>query len=78
MASRKIDFSSLLNTLPAIIWRSRWNQLADQFGLPYRRSYLQNCDSENRGPRRAILRGRVAYRREDLVEWLNEIQDEKS
>lgn len=76
MTTQKIDFASLLDTLPPIIWRSRWNQLADQFGLPFRRSYLQNRDSEHRGPKKALLNGRVAYRREDLIEWLNSMQDE--
>lgn len=77
MASPKIDFSSLLETLPPIIWRSRWNKLADQFGLPYRRGYLQNRDSENSGPKRAFLNGRVAYRREDVIAWLNSMQANK-
>jgi hypothetical protein len=77
MPLRKIDFTNLLDVLPPIIWRSRWNQLADQYGLPYRRGYLQNRDCDNSGPKRASLNGRVAYRREDVVAWLNAMQAEK-
>ena len=73
MTTQKIDFTSLLYILPPIVWRSRWNDLADQHGLPYRRGYLQNRDSENRGPKRAFLNGLVAYKREDLVELLNSL-----
>lgn len=66
-----IDFSYLEYLLPPVIWRHRWNQLADKHGLPYRRGYLQNLDSQGLGPRKITFNGRVAYRREDLVEWLN-------
>lgn len=31
--------------LPPFIWRSRWDELAPRYGLPYSRKYLQNLDS---------------------------------
>ena len=31
--------------LPPFIWRSRWDELAAKYGLPYSRKYLQNLDS---------------------------------
>jgi hypothetical protein len=77
MLIEKIDFTSLLDNLPPIVWRSRWNDLAEKFGLPFRRGYLQNLDCEDRGPKKAVLNGRVAYRREDVVAWLNALQEEK-
>lgn len=46
----EIDWSPVINELPLIVWRSKWNTLADKYGLPYRRSYLQNLDSQGVGP----------------------------
>lgn len=46
----EIDFSEVEERLPPLIWRNRWNDLADRHGLPYRRGYLQNLDSEGIGP----------------------------
>jgi hypothetical protein len=71
VTSQKTNFSDLLDRLPPIIWRSRWDKLAEQVGLPYRRSYLQNLDSENLGPKKTFMKNRVAYRREDVLDWLN-------
>ncbi len=70
MSDHQFDFSLLADSLPSIIWRHRWNELAEKHGLPYRRGYMQNLDSKGRGPKRMIFRGRVAYSRENLIEWL--------
>lgn len=44
------DWSGVIDELPNIVWRSRWNTLADKHGLPFRRGYLQNLDSAGCGP----------------------------
>ncbi|MDX9963955.1 hypothetical protein [Desulfobacter postgatei] len=44
------DWSEVVDQLPPIIWRSRWNELADKHGLPFRRGYMQNLDSLGCGP----------------------------
>ncbi len=44
------DWSPVIEELPPIIWRSRWNELADKFGLPFKRGYMQNLDSDGKGP----------------------------
>lgn len=64
------DFSHLLIDAPAIVWRAQWNTLAEKLGLPFRRGTLQNLDSRGLGPKRVTHAGRIGYRREDLVEWL--------
>jgi len=38
--------------LPPVIWRSRWNNLRDNLGLPYSAGMMANLDSEGRGPER--------------------------
>ncbi|EFI36188.1 hypothetical protein Dthio_PD3644 [Desulfonatronospira thiodismutans ASO3-1] len=45
-----IDWDEVKAELPPIIWRSRWDTLADRCGLPYTRKYIQNLDCEGRGP----------------------------
>ena len=61
------DLSSLINQLPPIIAR---NKIDRYLGGLISRGYLQNLDSQGRGPRRIRLGRRVGYLREDLVEWL--------
>lgn len=45
-----VDWSEVEGQLPPIIWRSRWDTLADRCGLPYTRKYIQNLDCEGKGP----------------------------
>jgi hypothetical protein len=68
------DFSMLSEKLPTIIWRSRWDRIAEQVGLPYRRGYMQNLDSEGAGPVKQILNNQIYYKSEDVIRWLNERQ----
>jgi len=49
----EVDFSEVEKNLPPIIWRSRWNTLADKYGLPFRQKYIQNLDSIGQGPAHA-------------------------
>jgi hypothetical protein len=44
------DWSEVVDQLPPIIWRSRWNDLADKHGLPFKKGYMQNLDSDGCGP----------------------------
>jgi len=69
----KIDWTPLLERLPDTVWRSRWNELANKYGLPYSRSYLQNLDSEGKGPPKYYLNKRVAYKKTHLIQWLNSL-----
>jgi len=34
------------------------------------RGYLQNLDSKGLGPKRAVIGRRVAYFKDDLIQWL--------
>jgi len=67
----EFDFSILNDILPPIILRSRWNEIAEKSGLPYRRGYLQNLDAIDKGPKKNFINKRVFYRREDVISWLN-------
>lgn len=46
----EIDWTPVIKKLPLIIWRSRWDKLAEQLGLPYTRKYMQNLDWQGAGP----------------------------
>lgn len=46
----EIDWTEVIEQLPPIIWRSRWDRYADRLGLPYTRKYIQNLDSRGQGP----------------------------
>jgi hypothetical protein len=71
--TNKIDWSRLQDQLPDPVWRHRWDDLAEKHGLPFKRSYMQNLDSEGKGPEKMYLRKRVAYPRKQLIAWLNSI-----
>lgn len=45
-----VDWAALNENLPPFVWRSRWETLAAQHGLPYSRRYMQNLDSQGCGP----------------------------
>lgn len=65
--AQKPDLSILLKTLPPIIPRKN---ITTHLGGLISSGYLANLDSQGRGPRALKSGGRVAYLREDLVEWL--------
>ena len=46
----EVDWRSTEELLPPVIWRSRWDQMAQRIGLPYSRKTLQNLDSRGEGP----------------------------
>lgn len=46
----EIDWTPTLEKLPPIVWRSRWDRLADRLGLPYTRKHIANLDSQGVGP----------------------------
>lgn len=69
----KIDWSVLEEKIPDPVWRCRWNVYAEKYGLPYTRTYMQNLDSEGRGPDKKYLNKRVAYPRKSLIRWLNSL-----
>ncbi len=69
----RIDWGRLEHQLPDLVWRHRWDDLAEKYGLPFKRSYMQNLDSEGKGPQKTYLRKRVAYPRTSLISWLNSI-----
>lgn len=73
MKELHFDFSKLLGSLPPVIWRSKWNQVAESHGLPYTRSYMQNLDAEDKGPPKIYFKKRVGYPKETLITWLNSL-----
>jgi len=63
--------STLEQVLPAILWRHRWLEYQDKYGMPFARGTMANRDSEGRGPKSGKVGKRVFYRREDFLEWLS-------
>jgi len=45
-----VDWGPVTSKLPPIIWRARWNELAEKLGLPYSRKHMQNLDCYGKGP----------------------------
>lgn len=67
MEPKRTDLSILLDALPLIVPRC---EIDRYLGGLIKKSYLQNLDSINQGPRRVKLGKRVGYLKQDLVEWL--------
>ena len=63
--------STLEKVLPTVLWRHRWQEYRNLFGVPFARGTMQNRDSEKRGPIAGKVGKRVFYRREDFLEWLS-------
>ena len=58
----------LRETLPPVIAR---NKIAYYLGGLVSVGYMQNLDSEGKGPKRIRIGRRCGYLREDLLEWLS-------
>lgn len=56
---------------PALYWRHKWKEYQLNPGLPKTKGTMQNLDSMGQGPKAVVVNGKVAYLRDDLVEWLN-------
>jgi len=63
--------SSLEEVLPTVLWRHRWPEYQDKYGMPFARGTMANRDSERRGPKAGKVGKRVFYRRDDFLEWLS-------
>ncbi|MFU2209531.1 hypothetical protein [Solidesulfovibrio sp. C21] len=70
-AALSINWEEILPQETRLYFRHRWPEYATRYGLPFSRGTLQNLDSEGRGPDAVVVAGKVAYRRESLVEFLN-------
>lgn len=44
------DWQPVIEVLPPVVWRSRWDTLSERTGLPFKRRYIQNLDSKGIGP----------------------------
>lgn len=66
-----INWGEILPQETGLFFRHRWPEYAIRYGLPFSRGTLQNLDSEGRGPEAVVVAGKVAYRRESLVKFLN-------
>jgi len=62
-----VDFSSLLESLPPIIAHA---EIERYLGGLISRRYLANLNSRGEGPKRFRFGRKVAYKREDLVAWV--------
>jgi len=60
-------FKTLLDELPLLITRKEVSRLLGGILSP---GYLANLDCLGQGPKKVRIGGKVAYLRQDLVEWL--------
>ena len=51
----EVDWDLIASDLPPVIWRHRWPQLSEKFGLPYSKGHLQNLDSRGIGPSSMVV-----------------------
>jgi len=61
---------SLNDVLPPVLWRHRWREYQEKYGVPFARGTMQNRDSEGSGPPSGKVGKRVYYRKEDYLNWL--------
>lgn len=60
-------FENLLPEMPNILTRKDIRRFFGSYISP---RYLANLDSLNKGPERCRVGGKVVYRKEDFVDWL--------
>ncbi len=70
------NLDTLQETLPPVIAR---NKIAFFLGGLLSVGYMQNLDSEGKGPKRIKIGKRCGYVREDLIAWLRSrmVEDEE-
>jgi len=61
------DLSCLMANLPPIVAR---NKIEHYLPGLFSRRYMQNLDSQGRGPKKFKIGAKVVYQREDLLAWL--------
>jgi len=61
------NLEKLQETLPPVIAR---NKIGFFLGGLLSKGYMQNLDSEGKGPKRIKIGKRCGYVREDLIDWL--------
>lgn len=69
-STHHVDLSELLKTLPPVIPRK---DIEHYLGGLISKGHMANLDSQGKGPKRFVVggrRGRVAYLRSELVDWL--------
>jgi len=61
---------SFKKALPDILWRHRWDDYRQRFGVPYTKGTMQNVDSAGLGPTQFKLGNRTYYHKSDYLNWL--------
>ena len=64
--------STFEKVLPDVLWRHRWEQYREQYGVPFSRGTMANRDSEGRGPKSGKVGKKVYYTKADFLAWLAE------
>lgn len=60
---------TLEESLPLILWRSKWPAYQEKYGLPYSRGTMQNRDHDGVGPKFSKIGGKVCYAKSDYLDW---------
>lgn len=60
------------SALPEIIWRHKWSEYKDKFGMPYSRGTMANYDSAKTGPEKGLEAGKIFYLKKGFLEWLDQ------
>ncbi|TVM32127.1 hypothetical protein [Oceanidesulfovibrio marinus] len=68
---------ALADCLPQVLWRYKWKEYQEKYGVPFARGSLENMDCEGRGPKFGRMAGRVFYLKDDFLNWLATLDQEK-
>ena len=68
---------TLDESLPEILWRSRWDYYQDMYGLPFAKGTMANLDCDGRGPIHGRAGGRIYYLKSDYLNWLCDLDEIK-
>ena len=60
----------LRESLPPVLWRHKWKEYQDKYGIPFCRGTLANADSQGRGPVKGLMAGKIYYLKEEFLSWL--------
>jgi hypothetical protein len=71
-ATRRVDFSTLSDSLPRYIPRSHAHEILNGvFGPLFSKKSFVNFDQRGVGPSHIRLGGKIVYAREAILEWLS-------
>lgn len=67
--------SVLADTLPPILWRHKWPDYQEEYGIPFSKGTMANFDYRGTGPTSSRIGGKICYTKKDYLDWLSNSND---